>query len=213
MSLLLGSLGQAEAYAQRFAQADTLRSLIDKLAAPMPLPSAVEAAQAELLKLVTADGAIVRIGGACLSLGHIPPDAAAQRALSVLYDHAAGAVVAMDDLGLRFPELNACTADGSGALLLPLMPSTDDAILWFRPELSRTIIWGGNPNKPAEADPRTGRISPRASFAAWKEIVRGRSAPWQEADLGLARELRTAIEVEVASVPRQNSPSCATTIP
>jgi diguanylate cyclase (GGDEF)-like protein len=198
VSLLLGSLGQAEAYVQRFAQADTLRSLIDKLAAPMPLPSAIEAAQGELLKLVMAGGAIIRIGGTCLSLGQTPPAPAAQRGLSVLYDHAAGAVVAMDDVGLRFPELSACTADGSGALLLPLMPSTDDAILWFRPELSRTIIWGGNPNKPAEADPRTGRMSPRESFAAWKEIVRGRSAPWQEADLALARELRTAIELEVA---------------
>jgi diguanylate cyclase (GGDEF)-like protein/PAS domain S-box-containing protein len=99
---------------------------------------------------------------------------------------------------LRYPELADCTNEGSGALLLPLASGSDDAILWFRPELSRTIAWGGNPAEHATADLVTGRISPRASFAAWKETVSGRSAPWSDADLALVRELRRAIEVEAA---------------
>ena len=39
-----------------------------------------------------------------------------------------GAVLAIDDLGLRYPALAGCTSEGSGALLLPLAQGTDDAI-------------------------------------------------------------------------------------
>jgi diguanylate cyclase (GGDEF)-like protein len=196
VSLLLVSLGQSEDYAQRFDQNDTLRSLIDRLASPTPLIDALVAAKAELLQLVKAEGAIVRLSGKLLCLGRTPPSPAAQAALLVLHQSAAGEVIAVEDLGLRYPELASCTTDGSGALLLPL--PADDAILWFRPELSQNVVWGGNPNEPVRLDPATGRLSPRDSFAGWTEIVRGHSATWRAADLALARELRNAIEAEMA---------------
>jgi signal transduction histidine kinase len=47
-------------------------------------------------------------------------------------------------------------------------------------------------------DPATERLSPRTSFAAWKQIVRGYSAPWREVDLELACELRGAVAAEAA---------------
>ena len=115
--------------------------------------------------------------------------------MSVLHEAAAGKPLAVDDLAKRHPELAACAADGSGALLLPLSRSTDDAILWFRPEMSGDVVWGGRPDKGV--DPDTGRVSPRKSFSAWREKVRGRSTPWQDADLTLATELRAAIKAEV----------------
>jgi light-regulated signal transduction histidine kinase (bacteriophytochrome) len=198
VSLLLSSLGQTEAYAKRFDQSDTLRSLIDKLATPTPLMDAFATAEEELLKLVHAKGAVVRLSGKLLFLGRTPPGPATQIALTFLYQAAAGELLAVEDLGLRYPELAACTTDGSGALLLPLAQTADDAILWFRPELSRIEMWGGNPNKPNKLDPATGRLSPRESFAAWKEIIRGHSAPWRAADLAHVRKLRSAIEVEMA---------------
>jgi diguanylate cyclase (GGDEF)-like protein len=198
VSLLLGSLGEAEVYAQQIERAGVLRALISRLAVPMPLPEALAAAEAELLDLVNAEGAIVRLSGSLFCLGRTPPSSAAERALALLWPDAAGEALAVDDLGLRHLELASCTSKGSGALLLPIALDTDDAILWFRPELSRTVLWGGNPTEHAISDPVTGRLSPRASFAAWKETVRGRSAPWTKADLALARDLRSAIEAEMA---------------
>jgi diguanylate cyclase (GGDEF)-like protein/PAS domain S-box-containing protein len=82
-------------------------------------------------------------------------------------------------------------------LLLPLA-SGDDVILWFRPEATRTIVWGGNPAEHATLNPATARISPRTSFAAWRQTVQGHSAPWTEADMTLAREAQSAVEAEVA---------------
>ncbi len=118
--------------------------------------------------------------------------------MAVLQPLAGGTILAVDDVANRYPELADCGADGSGALLLPLGADSDDLIRWFRPDLSRTVLWGGNPNEHATPDPATGRLSPRASFLAWREIVSGRSQPWAEVDLALARELRTAFEHAVA---------------
>jgi diguanylate cyclase (GGDEF)-like protein len=202
MSLLLTSLGHTEAYAQQLARADTLRSLVDRLSAPVPLPDAISAAETDLLKLVDATGALIRFSGAFVTVGQTPPAEAAQAALSILYRSAGGKPLAVSDLGLRHPELSACIRDGSGALLQPLSSKSDDAILWFRPELSRGVVWGGNPDQRAAIDPVTHRISPRKSFAAWKEIMHGRSAPWRDGDLALAKELQAAIKAEVVQRTR-----------
>jgi diguanylate cyclase (GGDEF)-like protein len=195
-SLLLSSLGDAEYASQRLVRNITLKHLTQKIAASLALPHAIAAAAPELLALVDATGALVRIAGSVFSLGITPPREAALQALAVLRSAANGDAVAVDDLGLRHPELAECTSAGSGALLLPLGSGSDDAILWFRPELSRTLTWGGNPNLPAKVEPETGRISPRESFAAWIATVDGRSAPWTDADISLAREVGRAIEAE-----------------
>jgi diguanylate cyclase (GGDEF)-like protein len=198
VSLMLGGRGEAEVYAQRLERISTLRKLIDRLAAPLPLADALAAAERELLHLVDAGGALVRLSGTLLYFGHTPAPNEAERALAVLLPAAGDDVLAVDDLGLRHCDLAGCTSQGSGALLLSLAPGTDDAILWFRPELSQTVTWGGNPAEHAALTTGTRRIFPRASFAAWKETVKGHSAPWTAADLAQARELRSAITAEVA---------------
>jgi diguanylate cyclase (GGDEF)-like protein len=198
VSLLLASLGEAEVYAQRLRRNTTLRNLVERLAAPLPLPQAFMAAEAELLDLVDATGAAIRLSGTIRCLGRTPPLAAVELAFATLHPLAQGAVLAVEDVGLRHPELAGCTAEGSGALLLPFVQDPDDAILWFRPELPRTVAWAGDPTRHAVAHPTTGQLCPRTSFVAWKETVRGRSARWVDADLALARALRGAIEAEVA---------------
>ncbi len=198
VSLLLVSLGEADLYAQRHQRQATLRALADRLAAPVPLAEALTGAEAELLRLVDAAGVVVSFSGAFRCLGRTPPLAAAERAFAALQLAAGGQLLAVDDLGLRYPALAGCTSEGSGALLLPLTQGTDDAILWFRPEVARTVTWGGNPAEHATLEPATGRLSPRTSFVLWKETVRGRAVPWAEVDLALAGDLRGAVEAEVA---------------
>jgi len=202
VSMLLGSVGEAEAVADRHRLGGVLRALAATLAAPVPLPEAVAMAEADLLRLVGAGGAAVRLSGTTFCLGRTPPALEAQQAVAVLHEAANGRVLAIEDFGNRYPDLASCTGTGSGALLLPLAQGTDDAVLWFRPELSQTITWGGNPSGHATADPETGRLSPRASFAAWKETVRGRSAPWTDTDLAFAGELRGIFESEAAKRTR-----------
>jgi light-regulated signal transduction histidine kinase (bacteriophytochrome)/ActR/RegA family two-component response regulator len=203
VSLLLVSLSEAEIYAQRLGRISSLRCVTDRLRAPIPLADALVAAERYFLDLVGATGVVICLSGEITCLGRTPSRRLVLQALAVLQKQAAGEVLAIDDLCLRHPELADCAAQGSGALVLPLGGGTDDTIVWFRPELSRTVIWGSNPADHAAADPVTGRVSLRASFAAWKQTVNGRSAPWLVSDLAIARDLRNAIEVEIAKRTRE----------
>jgi len=195
-SLLIGRLNAASAVNTRLERTESLRALNDRLTSPGLLDERLAAMQSELLGLVGATGALVQLSGKLLCLGHTPPLATCRRVLEVMHLEAAGEVLAVDDLELRHPELACCREEASGALLLPLGKNAGDAILWFRPELAHTVVWGGDPTRRVNADTHTGEISPRRSFEAWKELVNGRSAPWSKADLQVAGELRQVIEAE-----------------
>jgi diguanylate cyclase (GGDEF)-like protein/PAS domain S-box-containing protein len=196
VSLLLESLGDSEVLSQRLLRNVVLRSVVDHLAGGHPLAQGLLAAQNDLLYLMGASGALIRVGGDQAMAGHCPPAATCAQVHDAMAGLAGKHVLALDDLGVRWPALDGGSSDFAGALLLPL--GSDGSILWFRPELARTITWGGNPAAHASVDPVTARISPRSSFQAWKETVRGRSAPWTDVDLTLAVELRTAVQAELA---------------
>ena len=197
VSLLLVSVGEAELLAQRIERNTILRALTDRLAASVPLSEAFAAAQIELLHLMRATGCAVRLSGTLVCLGRTPPLPATEAILSTLESVARDELQAVDDLGIRHPEFAAYISEASGALRLALASGDGDAILWFRPELERTIVWGGNPSEHGR-NQATGRISPRTSFDAWKETIKSHSAPWTAADLAQAREVRSAIAVETA---------------
>jgi PAS domain S-box-containing protein len=64
--------------------------------------------------------------------------------------------------------------------------------MWFRKEQLQTVTWAGDPTKPVIGnDPL--ELSPRRSFAAWSEIVRGTALPWSGAELALARAIGAAL--------------------
>jgi light-regulated signal transduction histidine kinase (bacteriophytochrome) len=90
VSLMLGSLGEAERFAQQLQRLTDLRTLIARLASPLPLAEALAAAASELVQLVDAGGALVRISGALFCVGQTPPQPEAERALAVLLPAAGG---------------------------------------------------------------------------------------------------------------------------
>ncbi|RJF68620.1 diguanylate cyclase [Rhodopseudomonas palustris] len=198
VSALLGPLNEAEAAKKRAERDAAMTKIAAQLASAASIPEGLGAVESELLDLVDAAGAIIDVAGAVHCIGRTPPPDQAGRALALLRDQCAGKMLASDDFGLRHPELPECRRDGSGVLLLPLAGGADDAILWFRPEQSRTTRWGGNPAEPAIADAATGAISPRTSFAVWVETVSGCSAPWLDGDLAIAQEFRELIEADMA---------------
>jgi light-regulated signal transduction histidine kinase (bacteriophytochrome) len=67
--------------------------------------------------------------------------------------------------------------------------------MWFRPEVVRTVAWGGDPRKAVSASVpgAPARLHPRASFDKWKELVRGRAEPWRESELAAAADFRRAV--------------------
>ncbi len=77
----------------------------------------------------------------------------------------------------------------SGALYIGINERTNEYLLFLRRELVETVQWAGNPDKAVNAD-ATGKLHPRASFAAWLETAHGRARPWSDLELDSARALR-----------------------
>jgi diguanylate cyclase (GGDEF)-like protein/PAS domain S-box-containing protein len=198
VSLLLGSLGEAESYAEQLRRQRTFQEVAAPLGNTGQVMDALALSGDALLKMMDAGGAVIKLGECKFTLGVTPPVDAAERAMTALSTVSEGGLVAVDELREILPEWAAHCATGSGALFLPLSPSSADAIIWFRPEMERVVTWAGDPRKPTTADTTTGRLSPRHSFAAWRELVRGHSKPWQEADRATARELQRTVTMAIA---------------
>lgn len=105
-------------------------------------------------------------------------------------------VIASQRLSERFDQAQAFADRAAGAMIIPVSRSPRDYVVLWRKELQQTVEWAGNPDKPVEPGPDGDRLSPRRSFASWKQTVSGRSAAWTEGELRLAENLRvTLIEV------------------
>jgi light-regulated signal transduction histidine kinase (bacteriophytochrome) len=89
----------------------------------------------------------------------------------------------------------------SGVLAIPLSQTGSDCLFFFRKELVQTLNWAGNPDKTYETGPLGDRLTPRKSFAIWKETVKGQAQSWAESEREIAEIVRVAI-VEI--VLRQN---------
>lgn len=197
-SLLLASLGEAEVYSERLERLGILRLVLDHIDAPVPLAEALAKSGNAMLDLVGAGGALISLNGRTVAVGLTPPLHIAIRAMTALRKLSGHEPLAIDDFCLKNPEFAHHADLGSGAFWLPVREAgAGDGIVWFRPELSRTVTWGGDPNH-AKTDIASGQVSLRASFSAWREIVTARSAPWQPADLAIARELHAELGAELA---------------
>ncbi len=67
-----------------------------------------------------------------------------------------------------------------------------------RPEVVRTVEWAGEPAKSVEVSADGAKLSPRRSFAIWKETVRGTATPWKTCEVEAVAALRRAV-VEVVA--------------
>ncbi len=153
--------------------------------------------EAALLNLVEADSAAIYIDGAVGKIGE-PPDFSDLHEYITTQPEAFARLLRMyDDDGLFYsssiasvlPFGDKMREKGSGVLVVPLARESQRYLIWFRPELVVKATWGGNPSDRHGTDPNA-RFSPRRSFAAWKEDIRDRAAPWTAAQIANALALR-----------------------
>lgn len=95
-------------------------------------------------------------------------------------------------IGRVHAPLQSLTPTASGVLAVRLSTTGDDWLMWFRKEQLQSVTWAGDPTKPTLGDNPLD-LSPRRSFAAWSEIVRGTAVPWSSTELALARAIGVAL--------------------
>lgn len=81
----------------------------------------------------------------------------------------------------------------SGLLAIPISRRPRDYLVLVRRQVETETTWAGDPAKPAQVGPNGMRLTPRKSFEAWQETVRGRSEPWTPTQIHAADLLRTTL--------------------
>ncbi len=164
-----------------------------------------------LTHAIPADGVGVWLGGAFAFSGTTPPADDFRRITRALNGTAAGKVFATDHIGSLLPAAESFASEASGLLAIPISRSPRDYVVLFRKELIHSVRWAGDPHKPVEHGPNGPRLTPRESFAEWKQLVEGHSQPFTASEIRVAETLRaTLIEVvlrlaDEASAERQQA--------
>ena len=103
-------------------------------------------------------------------------------------------VYATHALTAAYPPGAAFADVASGVLAAPLSRSGQNLMMWFRPEVQKTVNWGGNPSdKPQVTGPDGSRLSPRQSFEPFSESVYHHSTPWLDVEIDAVSRLRSLI--------------------
>ena len=149
-----------------------------------------------LTSTIPADGVGVWINGSYAFSGVTPPTDDFRRIVRALNGTAAGRVFATDRIGSLVERAEPFAKQSSGLLAIPISRSPRDYVVLFRSEMRESVRWAGDPHKPVEYGPNGPRLTPRESFAEWREQVEGRSRPFNASEIRVAETLRaTLIEV------------------
>ncbi|MCX7358356.1 MAG: GAF domain-containing protein [Alphaproteobacteria bacterium] len=142
-------------------------------------------------RLVPCDGVGLWINGTWSTNGDAPPSKAAPSLMRFLGTVTEGRVWASHELSTGHPAASAYADKVSGVLAVPLSQTPKDYLV--RKEVVHTLEWAGDPNKKYEVGPHGDRLTPRKSFAIWKQTVERQSIPWTEDDREMAEAARTAL--------------------
>jgi light-regulated signal transduction histidine kinase (bacteriophytochrome) len=148
---------------------------------------------ADFDELMACDGIGLWINGSWYMRGVVPPAATIPALARFVGPVADGRIWATHALSQRLAGAADYSADASGVLAIPLSQRPRDYLFFFRKEVLQTLNWAGNPEKSYETGPLGDRLTPRKSFAIWKEAVRMQAEPWTDADREIAEAARAAL--------------------
>ncbi|RYF75785.1 MAG: GAF domain-containing protein [Comamonadaceae bacterium] len=145
-----------------------------------------------LLQPLDATGAALFYEGELLTVGETPTSAELRELLRWIESQTTDDLFSCVSVERSNPALASLTPAASGVVAVRLSAARPDFLVWFRKEQLLTVTWAGDPSKPVvDNDPL--KLSPRRSFAAWSEMVRGTALPWTVAELALARAFGAAL--------------------
>jgi two-component system, chemotaxis family, sensor kinase Cph1 len=174
---------------QRIALKRFETELLVKLARAPSFQSGLAANPELWLSVPNAAGAAVILPEGISTAGITPAEPVLLELANWLQEEAKPPVYETNSLGAVWAQGKAVAGEASGLLSVAISQLYPSFIMWFRPEVVRTVTWAGDPRKATGPD----TLSPRASFDRWKEQVRGQARPWLASEIETAADFRTAI--------------------
>ena len=167
--------------------------LLTQLAGDAEISDSLSQLRPKLLEIIEADGVGLWIDGRYSSLGRAPGAKDVAGLVDWLNATVAEGVFHTHCLPVLYPPANNFADVASGILALSVSKIPRDYVIWFRPEIIETVTWAGNPDKSVYSEPDGVRLSPRKSFAAWRQEVRLQSTPWGTVAIQTAQALRVSL--------------------
>ncbi|MGC4072815.1 MAG: GAF domain-containing protein [Nibricoccus sp.] len=192
LSLQVGEKERGEQHGYTTRLHEKHRAAVDAMAAREDFQTGLLAEEGDSFAGIEAAGAALVYDGEVFMRGSTPDSAQLSSLAGWIAGQTGEPVWATDRLGELSAEFRKLPV--SGLLAARLSPQRPDFIFWFRPEEAQTVNWAGDPNKVVVASgPNGDRLTPRKSFALWREEVSGRSLPWLDSELAAARTLRHSV--------------------
>lgn len=133
-----------------------------------------------------ADGALLSKDGQLQSCGLVPSDTGQRQLLK--FGKTLDGPLHSSAVHANNPDVAACLGPEIAGLHLTPMQG-DSLVAFFRRDREREVTWAGAPTKTIEGQGADARLRPRGSFLAYKETVRGTSAPWKPEHHQIARDV------------------------
>jgi light-regulated signal transduction histidine kinase (bacteriophytochrome) len=146
-----------------------------------------------LPELTSAVGAAVLFDGEIHQIGQTPSTSE----ITAIVDHLGTRAESLFATERFFDELPAARNfenPPAGLLSIRLTRQPAEYILWFRPEIRKTVLWGGNPNLRKQIKKGKVDIHPELSFKKWAEQMEGISEAWEAHHFDAASGLRNDIK-------------------
>jgi light-regulated signal transduction histidine kinase (bacteriophytochrome) len=183
---------EAESYRQRIRFRSVEDQVLQLLSREGTLDESLAHHLAQVSGMMDADGIAVIRGEELVASG-VHPEVADIRMLAAwLLAQPGDAVTVSASASELNPIFTRFQESGSGVLAVVLSVEEPWVLIWFRAEQIELVKWAGNPHKAVSDGPGR-KLSPRASFEAWQETVRGRSRRWTLPEVEAARRLRGAL--------------------
>lgn len=142
------------------------------------------------LDFARASGAAIISATSCDLLGQTPPESLVNALVHWLAQRGCPDVFQTDNVSRDIPELPELAGYVGGVLAVAISELHSHYLVWFKPELTRTVEWAGKPEKSIGP---SGALNPRNSFESWQEVVKDHSSPWDPMEVEGVAELRTAV--------------------
>ena len=173
---------------------DVHRRMLTHMAAENDYVAAIASQMNYLAQVTDGDGAAIIIDGHCEMYGQTPPEQAIHKLATWMDAQPELMLFQSQHLKRDIEWADEISDVASGLLAIRISDVRQSYLMWFRPEVVRTVNWAGEPPTLGESNSnREKNLHPRESFRIWKEMVRGRSASWTEMEIESAREFRNAL--------------------
>ena len=191
MSLMLAARQHSDVARDALEKRMRIDELVNRVDLTQKFPTAMLDNRDGLMSLIACGGVAIVVGDDIQRMGQTPGEHDIRELVEAIKKSGDADVYETDCVQNLIGHGRLATV-AAGLMAVSLTRFGQRYYLWFRPEQVRTVNWAGDPTKSVAKGEEGVRLSPRGSFALWRQTVHGRSLPWK------ASEKRSAIEMRLA---------------